>query len=100
MILSAQAGKSLIRRVSSWNQGSSGRQRPCRPGFLKPSFPSLKSSQMSYFSSMAFVVGQRTSEIQSGTLRTVKGNLKIQDGEDVDVLRRPESDNLKQCADS
>ena len=33
--------------------------------------------------------GERTSEIQSRTLRTVTGNLKIQDGEDVEVLLRP-----------
>ena len=32
---------------------------------------------------------ERSSEIESETLRTLTGNLKIQDGEDVDVLRKP-----------
>ena len=67
-----------------YEQGSSGRQRP---GFLKPLFPSLKSSRTSQFSFMAFVVGGEASGIQSRSLRTETRKLKIQD---VDVLRRPD----------
>ena len=37
----------------------------------------------------AFVVGEKTIGIQSSCLRTETKHLKIQDGEDVDVLRRP-----------
>ena len=35
---------------------------------------------------MAFVVGEQTSGIQSRSLRTETGNLKIRDDEEVDVL--------------
>ena len=38
---------------------------------------------------MAFVVSSLTSRMQSKSLRTETRNLKIQDGEDVEVLRRP-----------
>ena len=66
-------------------QVSSGRRRPRRPGSLSPSFP---------FSSIAFVLGEQTSGIETRSLRTGTRNLEIQDGEDVDVLRRPASDPL------
>ena len=36
------------------------------------------------------MVGGQTSEIQSRSLRTETRTLEIQDGEDVDVLRRPD----------
>ena len=39
---------------------------------------------------MAFVVGEQTSRTQWKSLWTETRNLKIQNGEDVDVLRRPE----------
>ena len=71
----------VIRKVefaghfSSSNIFKLGR-RPCRPGSLKPSFPSLKSSQ--------------TSWIQNRSLRTGTRNLEIQDIEGVDVLLRPD----------
>ena len=40
-------------------------------------------------SSMVYVVGGQSFEIQSRSLRTERRNLENQDGEDVDVLRRP-----------
>ena len=40
---------------------------------------------------MAFVLGKQLSEIETRSLRTETRNLKIQDGEDVDVLKRPGS---------
>ena len=39
---------------------------------------------------MAFVFGEQTSRIETRTPRTETRNLKILDGEDVDVLRRPD----------
>ena len=39
---------------------------------------------MSWFSSIAFVLGEQISRIEPRTLRTGAKNLKIQDGEDVD----------------
>ena len=42
------------------------------------------------FLSVAFVVGRETFRIQSKSLRTETKNLEIQDGEDVDVLWRPD----------
>ena len=68
-------------------QGSSGRRRPRRPGSSKLSFPSLKSSCTSQYSSTAFVLGDPTSGIQSRSLRTETRNLKIVDV--LAVLRRP-----------
>ena len=50
--------------------GSWGCRRPHHPGSLKPSFPSLKSSRTSLFSSTAFVVGEQTSGIPSKSLRS------------------------------
>ena len=44
---------------------------------------------------MVFVLGEQTSGIETRSLRTGTRNLKIQDGEDVDVLRRP---NLTQVS--
>ena len=38
---------------------------------------------------MAFVLGKQTSEMKTKSLRTSIRNLEIQDGEEVDVLRRP-----------
>ena len=38
---------------------------------------------------MAFVVGEQTSGIPSRNFWAETWNLEIQDGEDVDVLRRP-----------
>ena len=38
---------------------------------------------------LAFVLGEQTSQIKIKSLRTGTRNLKIQDGDDVDVLRRP-----------
>ena len=76
---------------SAIDQGSSGRQRPRRPGSLKPSLSPLKSTQMSLFSSMPFVVGELTYEIQNRTPRTVKRNSS---------LRRPAVNGLtmnKRC---
>ena len=68
-----------------FGQGPSGRRRPRRPGSLQPSFPSLNSSPMSQFSSIAF---------KNRLLRYKVGpsgrDWKIPDGEDVDVLRRPD----------
>ena len=78
------------RTGANHGQGFSRRRRPRRPHHprsLKPSIPSFKSTQISWFLSMAFVVCEKTSEIQSRTLRTVTWNLKIQDGKDVDVSR-------------
>ena len=40
-------------------------------------------------SSMAFVLDEQTSEMKTKSLMTGTRNLKFQDGEDVDVLRRP-----------
>ena len=59
-------------RRKRFSEGSPGRRRPRRPGSLKPSFPSLKS--------LLVIVR---------SLRTGTKNLKVQDGEDVDVLWRP-----------
>ena len=53
-------------------------------------FTSLSSSRTSKFSYMAFVICEQPSGIQNRSLRTETRNLKIQDGEDIDVLRRPE----------
>ena len=39
---------------------------------------------------MAFVFGEQTSRIETRTPRTEARNLKILDGEDVDVLQRPD----------
>ena len=38
---------------------------------------------------MAFVLDEQTSEMKTKSLKTGTRNLKFQDGEDVDVLRRP-----------
>ena len=78
--------------LSGWVQGSSGRRRPRRPGSWKPPFPSLKSSATSLFLSMTFVVGGQTFGIETRSLGTETRNLEIQDGEDVDALRRPARD--------
>ena len=63
--------------VSQRNRGFSGRRRPRRHGSVKPSFPSLKFSRTSLFSSTVFVVGKQFSGIKSRTK-----NLEIQDDED------------------
>ena len=59
----------ILARLPNDDQGSSGHRRPRRPGSLKLSYPSLKSSRTSYFSSTAFVVGEKTFWIQSRNLR-------------------------------
>ena len=55
---------------------------------------------------MVFVLDEQTSKIKSRILRTKTRNLEIQDGEDVDVVRRPDRldrylrVNLKKVANS
>ena len=55
---------------------------------------------------MTFVHGEQTSGIKTGMLGTSTRNLEIQDGEDVDVVRRPDRldrylrVNLKKVANS
>ena len=60
-----------------------------RPGSLSLSFPSLKSLRASSFSFIVFVLGEQTSGIETRSLRTGTRKFKIQDGTNVDVLRRP-----------
>ena len=43
---------------------------------------------------MTFVVGGQTFGIETRSLGTETRNLEIQDGEDVDVLRRPDSESI------
>ena len=64
----------LVTILDVADQGSSGRPR-C-PGSSKLSFPSLKLSRTSLFSSTAFVVGEQTSDIRSRSLRTETRNLE------------------------
>ena len=45
-------------------------------------------SRTSYFSSMAFVLGEQRSEIKTKNLRTGTRNLEFQDGEDVDGFKQ------------
>ena len=71
--------KNLTCDWKSKYQSFSGRRRPRRPGSIKPSFPSLKSSRTSQFSSMTFVIGGQTSRIQNWSLKTETRNLKFQD---------------------
>ena len=67
---------------------------PSKPGLLRRS----TSSSSWIFETLVPVlkvvadvlVGEQTAWIQSRTLRTETRNLKIQDGKDVDVLRRPD----------
>ena len=49
---------------------------------------------------MAFVVGEQASEVQRRSLRTETRNLQIKDGEDVEVLQRPERLTLMQANSS
>ena len=63
--------------MADFDQGSAARRRPRRPSSLKPSFYSLKRRGRPSFSSW-----------------TETRNLKIQYGEDVDVLRRPDFDEI------
>ena len=63
--------------MADFDQGSAGRRRPRRPSSLEASLSSLKRRGRPGFSSW-----------------TEARNLKIQYGEDVDVLRRPDFDEI------
>ena len=85
--------------IISQIQGSSGRRRPHRPESLKPWFPSRKSLESMYLRSLLTNheghernkdICYDTCYIDRRTLNTVIRNWKIQGGEDVDVLLRPD----------
>ena len=46
---------------------------------------------------MTFLVGEQTFGVETRSLGTETRNLEIQDGEDVDVLRRPGCNTTSQC---
>ena len=75
------------------NQGSSGRRRLRRHGSFKSSILSLKWSQTFFLSTTASVFSEQTSGIQCRNLRMETRNLEFKNGEDVDVLHRPDRDH-------
>ena len=76
------------------DQSFSERRRPRRPGSLKPSCPSLSHRRCHICRPWHSWLMSELLRYNIGLLRTVTWNLKIQDGEDVNVLQRPDSDQI------
>lgn len=65
------------------------------PSWIFEGLASVPKVVMDLFSSTTFVVGERTSGIQSRSLRAKTRNLEIQNGEDVGVLFRLGSNDFE-----